>query len=162
MPTRIHTSEEFNKQVVQGWVERPGFTGYQALDFSKLDDLEIYNSGILAQTTGLSEAVTSIDSKLFATGDAWPGGVQGTIVYQADLSAQFDNVDIAGYAGADLSGINNAVSTNFPIYDTIELKYDGSSNNTGVFYKLNSSTKRIIEMKYDGANLLTGVTKIDL
>lgn len=176
MPTNIHTSEEFNRQVIQTWVERQGFTGYQAFDFTKLDDLEAYSSGILnlnsgilnlnsgvfAQTTGLNSLVENIDSKIFATGDPAPGGVQGTIVFQADLSSQFDNVDIAGYAGADISGINAAVSSNFPVYNSIELFYDGSSNNTGVFYKSNGITKRIIQMRYNGSSLLTGITKIDL
>lgn len=86
----------FNKNVVQVYTEEPGFTGFKGLDWNKLDSIEdiltgaanggpnTYLSGILAETT-------SINSKLFITGDPYPG-VQGTIVYQADLSQQFDGV----------------------------------------------------------------------
>ena len=108
MPTNIHTSEEFNKQVVQGWMERPGFTGYQALDFSKLDDLEVYTSGMFYQATGLNSiktAVESVDSKIFITGNPLiENGVQGTVVFQGDLSQQFDGVTIFSEQS---TGINN-------------------------------------------------------
>ena len=63
-----------------------------------------------ASLSGVQDDANSIDGKIFATGDAWPAGVQGTIVFQADLSSQFDNVDIAGYAGADISGIKEVLS----------------------------------------------------
>ena len=167
----------FNKNVSMVYVEEPGFTGYKGFDFTKIDDIEdilrqgvvvsgsiadsAYISGIKINTDNISSATSSIDDKLFITGDPWPAGVQGTIVFQADLSAQFDNVDIAGYAGADISGLNAAVSNNFPVYTSIELFYDGSNNNTGVFYKTNGATTRVINMQYDLSNNLTGVVKID-
>jgi hypothetical protein len=87
----------FNKNVVEVYTEEPGFTGFKGLDWTKLDSIEdiltgaagtgpnLYLSGILAETT-------SIDGKLFITGDPYPAGVQGTIVFQADLSQQFDAV----------------------------------------------------------------------
>lgn len=157
----------FNKNVSMVYVEEPGFTGYKGFDFTKIDNIEdiltgVGGSGPNYYLSGIKTDTASLDSKIFATGDPYPAGVQGTIVFQADLSAQFDNVDIAGYAGADISGINAAVSNNFPVYNSIELFYDPSNNNTGVFYKANGNTKRIIQMKYDGSNLLTGITKIDL
>jgi hypothetical protein len=157
----------FNKNVVEVYTEEPGFTGFKGLDWTKLDSIEdiltgaagtgpnSYLSGILTETT-------SIDGKLFITGDPYPAGVQGTIVFQADLTAQFDNVDIAGYAGADISGINAAVSNNFPVFSSIELKYDGLNNNTGVFYKNgNGIVTRKLELLYDGLNNVTGVYKTD-
>lgn len=88
----------FNKNVVEVYTEEPGFTGFKGLDWRKLDSIEdiltgaagtygpnTYLSGILADTT-------SIDNKLFVTGDPYPAGVQGTIVFQADLTQQFDAV----------------------------------------------------------------------
>jgi len=88
----------FNKNVVEVYTEEPGFTGFKGLDWRKLDSIEdiltgaagtygpnTYLSGILAETT-------SIDNKLFVTGDPYPAGVQGTIVFQADLTQQFDAV----------------------------------------------------------------------
>lgn len=157
---------DFNKNVVMVYTEEPGFTGYKGLDFTKLDSIEDILTGVGGTVpnyylSGIKENTTSINNKLFITGDQWPAGVQGTIVYQADLSAQFDNVDIGGYAGADISGINKAVTNNFPTYTSIELFYDGSNNNTGVFYKTNGVTTRVINMQYDLSNNLTGVVKID-
>ena len=88
----------FNKNVVEVYTEEPGFTGFKGLDWTKLDSIEdiltgaagtsgpnSYLSGILAETS-------SIDGKLFITGDPYPAGVQGTIVFQADLTQQFDAV----------------------------------------------------------------------
>ena len=157
----------FNKNVSMVYVEEPGFTGYKGFDFTKIDSIEEILTGAGGMgpnvyLSGIKSGVESINNKLFVTGDPWPAGVQGTIVYQADLSSQFDNVDIGGYAGADISGLNAAVSNNFPVYTSIELFYDGSNNNTGVFYKSNGATSRIIQMSYDGSNNLTGIVKIDL
>lgn len=99
----------FNKNVSMVYVEEVGFTGYKGFDFTKIDSIEdiltgvggsgpnTYLSGILAETT-------SIDSKLFTTGDAYPAGVQGTIVFQGDLSQQFDGVTIFPEQS---TGINN-------------------------------------------------------
>lgn len=165
----------FNKNVSMVYVEEIGFTGYKGFDFTKVDDIEnilregvvisgsladsAYISGIKINTDSIDIGVSSIDSKLFVTGDPFPAGVQGTIVFQADLSAQFDNVDIAGYAGADISGMNSAIQSNFVNYSTIDLEYSGS-NMTGVFYKLNNNPVRTLSMNYSGS-LLTKVTKID-
>ncbi len=101
----------FNQNVVEVYTEEPGFTGFKGLDWSKLDSIEdiltgvggtgpnTYLSGILEDTniiinntSGILSESTSIDNKLFITGDPYPAGVQGTIVFQADLSPQFDGV----------------------------------------------------------------------
>lgn len=109
----------FNKNVVEVYTEEPGFTGFKGLDWNKLDSIEdiltgavsggpnTYLSGILAETT-------SIDSKLFITGDPYPAGVQGTIVFQADLTQQFDAV------------------TNFPEQSTGISNYGVGTSNTKV------------------------------
>jgi hypothetical protein len=109
----------FNKNVVEVYTEEPGFTGFKGLDWTKLDSIEdiltgaagtgpnSYLSGILAETT-------SIDGKLFITGDPYPAGVQGTIVFQADLSQQFDAV------------------TNFPEQSTGISNYTVGTTNTKV------------------------------
>ena len=115
--SNIHDSN-FNKNVSMVYTEEYGFTGYKGLEWNKLDNVEdllregVAVSGLdVALTTtnlilsGIKSDTTSVDHKLFVTGDPYPAGVQGTIVMQADLSAQFDNIDIAGYAGADISGI---------------------------------------------------------
>jgi hypothetical protein len=98
----------FNKNVSMVYVEQPGFTGYKGLDFTKLDNLEdllrqgvvisgslsdsAYISGIKTNTDSIKTNTDSVNSKLFITGDAWPAGVQGTIVFQADSNPQFDGV----------------------------------------------------------------------
>ena len=91
----------FNKNVSMVYVEEAGFTGYKGLDFTKLDSVEdilrqgVVISGSLADSayiSGIKINTDSIDSKLFITGDPYPAGVQGTIVFQADLSPQFDGV----------------------------------------------------------------------
>jgi hypothetical protein len=110
----------FNKNVVEVYTEEPGFTGFKGLDWRKLDSIEdiltgaagtfgpnSYLSGILAETT-------SIDNKLFITGDPYPAGVQGTIVFQADLTQQFDAV------------------TNFPEQSTGINNYSVGTSNTKV------------------------------
>ena len=88
----------FNQNVVEVYTEEPGFTGFKGLDWTKLDSIEdiltgvggtgpnTYLSGILENTSGILSDSTSIDNKLFITGDPYPAGVQGTIVFQADLS----------------------------------------------------------------------------
>ena len=108
----------FNKNVSMVYTEQPGFTGYKGLDFTKLDNIEdilrqgVVISGSLTDSAGISAikintdnigaiktniesidtVVNSIDSKLFVTGDPFPAGVQGNIVFQADLTQQFDAV----------------------------------------------------------------------
>ena len=91
----------FNKNVSMVYIEEPGFTGYKGLDFTKLDNIEdilrqgVVISGSLADSayiSGIKVNTDSIDSKLFVTGDPFPAGVQGTIVFQADLTQQFDGI----------------------------------------------------------------------
>ena len=104
----------FNKNVSMVYISEPGFTGYRGLDFTKIDDIEIklddlqtsISSGLafginvhqddlsyLADSVNARGPILeSIDSKLFVTGDAFPAGVQGTVVFQADLTQQFDGI----------------------------------------------------------------------
>lgn len=91
----------FNKNVSMVYVEENGFTGYRGLDFTKIDSVEdilrqgVVISGSLADSayiSGIKVNTDSINNKLFITGDPYPAGVQGTIVFQADLSQQFDGV----------------------------------------------------------------------
>ena len=91
----------FNKNVVEVYTEEPGFTGYKGLDWRKLDSIEDILTGVggygpNSYLSGILEDTTSIDNqlnnKLFVTGDPYPAGVQGTIVFQADLNPQFDGV----------------------------------------------------------------------
>jgi len=89
--------KNFNKNVVEVYTEEPGFTGYKGLDWTKLDSIEDILTGVGGNTpnyylSGILTETTSIDGKLFITGDPYPAGVQGTIVFQADLSQQFDAV----------------------------------------------------------------------
>ena len=152
---------EFNKNVIMVWTEEPGFTGYKGFDFTKIDNIESTIENSLSVTgnnylSGIHNSLKSLDQKLNVTGDQ----NQALLVYQADLNAAIDNVDIAGYAGADISGLNNAVFNNFPVYDSIQLKYDGSNNTTGVFYKIGESVVREIKMMYNGSNV-TGIFKTD-
>ena len=116
----------FNKNVVEVYTEEPGFTGYKGLDWNKLDSIEdiltgvsgtgpnFYLSGILNTTSGILNDTISIDSKLFITGDPYPAGVQGTIVFQADLSQQFDAVTTfpeqsTGISNFTASGTNGTI-----------------------------------------------------
>ena len=116
----------FNKNVVEVYTEEPGFTGYKGLDWNKLDSIEdiltgingntpnYYLSGIQYNTSGIKDEATSIDNKLFVTGDPYPAGVQGTIVFQADLSPQFDGVvtfpeQSTGISNFTASGSNGAI-----------------------------------------------------
>lgn len=112
----------FNKNVSMVYVEENGFTGYKGFDFSKIDNLEdilkqgvvisgsiadsAYISGIKVNTddiktiaqnidtsaNNIEASAGSINNKIFSTGDAYPAGVQGTIVFQADLNQEFDGV----------------------------------------------------------------------
>ena len=87
----------FNKNVSMVYVEEPGFTGYKGFDFTKIDSIEdiltgVGGTGPNSYLSGILEGTTSIDNKLFVTGDPYPAGVQGTIVFQADLTQQFDGI----------------------------------------------------------------------
>ena len=113
----------FNKNVVEVYTEEPGFTGYKGLDWRKLDSIEdiltgvggygpnSYLSGILQETTSID---SQLNNKLFVTGDPYPAGVQGTIVFQADLSPQFDGVatfpeQSTGISNFTASGSNGTI-----------------------------------------------------
>jgi len=140
---------DFNKNVVMVYSEGIDFTGYKVLE-------ESYFSNNVIQTSGILDKINSINNKIQTTGDLYTG----ILVYQADLNSIYDNVDIGGYAGADISGLNASINNNFPVYNSIELKYDGSNNTTGVFYKVNGSIVREIRMMYNGSNV-TGIFKTD-
>lgn len=109
----------FNKNVVEVYTEEPGFTGYKGLDWTKLDSIEdiltgIGGTGPNSYLSGILDDTTSIDSKLFVTGDPYPAGVQGTIVFQADLSQQFDAVTTfpeqsTGISNFTASGTNGTI-----------------------------------------------------
>lgn len=142
-------SDQFNKNVIMVYTEELGFSGYKSLEESKITNLE-------QKTSGIYSLVNEINNKIQTTGDLYTG----IIVHQSDLNAVYDNVDIGGYAGADLSGLNSAVFNNFPVYNSIQLKYDGSNNTTGVFYKIGNSIVREIRMMYNGSNV-TGIFKTD-
>ena len=115
----------FNKNVSMVYVEEIGFTGYKGLDFTKLDNIEDILTGAagtfgpIAYLSGILEDTTSVDNKLFVTGDPFPAGVQGTIVFQADLTQEFDGVTtfqeqsslINNYG---ISGLNGLVLTSNP------------------------------------------------
>lgn len=87
-------SQEFNKNVVMVYSEEVGFSGYKSLEEKKLSNIETSISGVLDYSK-------LINSKMMVTGDLYTG----IIVHQMDLNAVYDNIDIAGFAGADISGI---------------------------------------------------------
>ena len=142
----------FNKNVSMVYVSEPGFTGYRGLDFTKIDDIEIkldylqtsissgLDFGINVHQDDLSYLsdsvnargpyVENIDSKLFVTGDPYPAGVQGTIVFQADLSPQFDGV------------------TTFPEQSTGISNFTVSESN-GTILNVNSSRKELYVQNLD-------------
>jgi len=142
----------FNKNVSMVYISEPGFTGYRGLDFTKIDDIEIklddlqtsISSGLafginvhqddlsyLADSVNARGPILeSIDSKLFVTGDAFPAGVKGTIVFQADLSPQFDGV------------------TTFPEQSTGISNFTASQSN-GTILAANSSRKEFFVQNLD-------------
>jgi len=74
------------------------------------------------------------------------------------------NSDISGFQALDFSKldeIETSVKDSFPVYNSLEMKYDEINNNTGVVYKYNGTVKRILIMGYDDYDNLTGVQKID-
>ena len=137
----------FNKNVSMVYIEEAGFTGYRGLDFTKLDNIEdilrqgVVISGSLADSayiSGIKINTDSIDSKLFVTGDPYPAGVQGTIVFQADLNPQFDGV--MTYQ-ADTAGNGKVVFNN----TFVTLPHTGYIKNV-TFINASNST---IEIKQD-------------
>jgi hypothetical protein len=129
----------FNKNVVEVYTEEPGFTGYKGLEWNKLDNIEdilqqgVVISGSLADSaniSGIKINTDSINSKLFVTGDPYPAGVQGNIVFQADLSPQFDGV------------------TTFPEQSTGISNFTVSQSN-GTILAVNSSRKELYVQNLD-------------
>lgn len=149
--------KNFNKNVVEVYTEEPGFTGFKGLDFTKLDGIEdilqqgVVVSGSLADSayiSGIKVNTDSIDGKLFITGDPFPAGVQGTIVFQADLTQQFDAVTSFPEQSTGISnytiGTSNTKVLNYNQYrrelyiqnlstGTLYVKYDNSSASNSSF-----------------------------
>jgi len=156
----------FNKNVSMVYVEEAGFTGYRGLDFTKLDNIEdilrqgVVISGSLADSayiSGIKINTDSIDSKLFVTGDPFPAGIQGNIVFQADLTQQFDAVTTfpeqsTGISNFTVSGSNGLILAQNPnrreLYvqnldtGTLYVKYglNATSNSFNFILAANSST----------------------
>ena len=88
----------FNKNVIEVYTEEPGFTGYKGLEWNKLDSVEdilrqgVVVSGFDTNLNTTNSILSGINNKIFVTGDPSPAGVQGSIVFQADLNPQFDAV----------------------------------------------------------------------
>jgi hypothetical protein len=88
----------FNKNVVEVYTEEPGFTGYKGLEWNKLDNVEdilrqgVVISGFDVNLNSTNSILSGINNKIFVTGDPSPAGVQGSIVFQADLNPQFDAI----------------------------------------------------------------------
>jgi hypothetical protein len=104
---------DFNKNVSMVYTEEPGFTGYKGLDFTKIDDVEqILRTSIATGENSTNSYLSGINEKLFVTGDNFPLGVKGLIVYQADLNPQFDGVqtyqeqssNISNYGPSGITG----------------------------------------------------------
>jgi hypothetical protein len=150
----------FNKNVVEVYTEEPGFTGFKGLDWTKLDSIEDiltgagglgpnpYLEGILIKTSGILTETASIDNKLFITGDPYPAGVQGTIVFQADLTQQFDAVTNFPEQSTGINnytiGTSNAQVLNYNVYrrelfiqnlatGTLYVKYGSSAASNSSF-----------------------------
>jgi len=90
--------QNFNKNVIEVYTEEPGFTGYKGLEWNKLDNVEdilrqgVVVSGFDANLNTTNSILSGINNKIFVTGDPYPAGVQGSIVFQADLNPQFDGI----------------------------------------------------------------------
>jgi hypothetical protein len=161
----IH-DQNFNKNVIEVYTEEPGFTGYKGLEWNKLDNIEdiltqgVVISGSLADSayiSGIKINTDSIDSKLFVTGDPFPAGIQGNIVFQADLTQQFDAVTTfpeqsTGISNFTVSGSNGLIlaqnSNRRELYvqnldtGTLYVKYglNAASNSFNFILAANSST----------------------
>lgn len=146
----VEKSIEFNKNVVMVYSKSAEFTGYKALEEFKIDNIISGNSTVI-------ENLQILNNKISTTGDILPA----VLVQQTDLNAMYDNVDLGGFAGAEMSGIHSSIRENYPTYDSINLKYDGSSNATGVFYIKNGNLIRDLKMQYDGSSNVTGIYKTD-
>jgi len=139
----IHDTN-FNKNVVEVYTEEPGFTGYKGLDWNKLDNVEdilrqgVVVSGFDVNLNSTNSILSGINNKIFVTGDPSPAGVQGSIVFQADLNPQFDAV--VTYQ-ADAGGNGKVVFNN----SFVTLPNTGYIKNV-VFINASNST---IEVKQD-------------
>lgn len=182
----------FNKNVSMVYVEEHGFTGYRGFDFSKIDSVEdILRQGVVvsgfdvnlittnAVLSGIKSDTDSIDGKLFSTGDPFPAGVQGTIVFQADLSQQFDAVTSFPEQSSGISnynvGTSNATVLNPNIYrrelyiqnlatGALYVKYGAGANISSFNFILaaNTSTNAgdggsLSDQAYNGAVSVSGV-----
>jgi hypothetical protein len=143
----VQKSIEFNKNVVMVYSKSEEFTGYKALEEFKIDNIISGNSTVI-------ENLQILNNKISTTGDILPA----VLVQQTDLNAMYDNVDLGGFAGAEMSGIHSSITENYSPYDSIELKYNGA-NVTGVFYIKNGNLIKEIFMKYNGSNDVTGIYK---
>jgi hypothetical protein len=195
----------FNKNVSMVYVEQPGFTGYRGLDFTKIDEIEIklddlqtsISSGLafginvhqddlsyLADSVNARGPILeSIGSKLFVTGDAFPAGVQGTIVFQADLTQQFDAVTTfpeqsTGISNFTVSGSNGLIlaqnSNRRELYvqnldtGTLYVKYglNAASNSFNFILAANSSTNAgdggsLNDLNYTGIVSVSGIAGVN-
>lgn len=142
-------STDFNKNVVMVYSQDTTFTGYKALEESKINN-------IISGTTSVADTLQILNNKFTTTGDVFPV----ILVQQTDLNSVYDNVDVGGFAGSDISGIHSSITETYSPYDSIELKYS-AGNATGVFYIKNGNLIRDICMKYDGSNNITGIYKTD-
>lgn len=186
----------FNKNVIEVYTEEPGFTGYKGLEWNKLDNIEdILRQGVVisglsqdAQTTnlilsGINLRTTSIDSKIYATGDEWPNGVKGTVVMQADLSQQFDAVTTFPHQSSLInnyapSGLNGLILTSNPyrreLYiqnlstGSLYVKYGLNANISSFSFVLapNTSTNAgdggsLSDQGYNGDVSVSGIEGVD-
>jgi hypothetical protein len=134
----------FNKNVIEVYTEEPGFTGYKGLEWNKLDSVEdilrqgVVVSGFDVNLNSTNSILSGINNKIFVTGDPYPAGVQGNIVFQADLNPQFDAVMMYQ---ADAGGNGQVVFNN----SFVTLPNTGYIKNL-VFINASNST---IEVKQD-------------
>jgi len=134
----------FNKNVIEVYTEEPGFTGYKGLEWNKLDSVEdilrqgVVVSGFDVNLNSTNSILSGINNKIFVTGDPYPAGVQGNIVFQADLNPQFDAVMMYQ---ADAGGNGQVVFIN----SFVTLPNTGYIKNL-VFINASNST---IEVKQD-------------
>lgn len=186
----------FNKNVVEVYTEEPGFTGFKGLDFTKLDNIEdILQQGVVvsgfdvnlvttnAVLSGIKDDTNSIDGKLFITGDPYPAGVQGTIVFQADLSQQFDAVTtfpeqssgISNYTIASSNGtvLNNNVYRRELFIQNLAsgilyVKYGDGASDTSFNFVLAANTTTnagdggsLSDQAYNGTVSVSGINGIN-
>lgn len=189
----------FNKNVSMVYVEEPGFSGYRGFDFTKIDNVEdllrqgvvvsgsiadsAYISGTKINTDSIKISAENLNNKVFATGSPAPGGVQGTIVFQGDLTQQFDGVTSFPEQSALInnfspSGSNELILTSNPyrreLYiqnlatGVLYVKYGAGASNTSFNFVLaaNTSTNAgdggsLSDQGYNGAVSVSGLNGVD-